>query len=254
MGYAAPMSTAPGVTCPNCAYALDGLQTLKCPECGYVPEPEEIAGETRRRVFWELTRFSQYSWLVIIAALSAFAFLLLEGMRTSIHLAAGLAVIAPVYLFLGYGAQTAVANRCPQAYRPLVRRLWRVGLLWLQLPWLLSGATFFVTLIGKRMWERFFPSPTGPNWWNWGDLSREEGFVALVVGGAVGTLIAPWLWHRRWKQLIRISGLPTRTAEQVGSGLPMRLTLLPGVFCFIAPGVIALVLQGLDWVFPGWWR
>ena len=224
---------------------------MKCPECGYEPEAEEIAGDTRRRVFWELTRFSQYSWLVVLGALALLAGVNLSDRRPQV---AWLLIVAPVFLVVGFGAQAGVASRCPLAYRPLIRRLWRISLLWLQLPWIASWASYYAASIGYRIWLDLFPPPGGPRWWGGPLLSPQEQFVVLVIGGSLGTVLAPFLWRWRWAKLISVSGLPTRTAAQVGFGIPMRVTLLPGLVCFVAPAVIAATLQALDVFFPRWWR
>lgn len=66
------------VTCVSCGYAMTGLESARCPECGYEPDAEEIAFAERRRFFMDATRWSQASWVVLAVMFIAMSDLALE--------------------------------------------------------------------------------------------------------------------------------------------------------------------------------
>jgi hypothetical protein len=241
------MEIASKLACPQCAYALDGLQTTTCPECGYEPEPNETENESRRRLFIELTRLSQHWWIAAFGALLVYLMLNARDPLTSLARFGErfeteapiilLWFVAPIFLAVGLLAQTSMAANCPAAYRPLVRRVWRMSMIWMQVPWLLACTTLFVV---KAFYSNALMWGAGSQ--HSETLSNDETIVVVLASGGLGTLISPFLWHWRWKHLIRLSGLPSRTIEQVGAKSSACISLIPGALVFILPDIFLLAV------------
>lgn len=251
--YTPPMPD-PGapIECPSCAYALEGLHSLKCPECGYTPEPEELAGAQRRRIYFELTRWSQFSWLAQAAVLFLIAVALGNFRPVSAYILGAVIYILPGFIV----GQWSIARLVPQAYRPLVRRMWRQNLVWMQLPWLAVAVTFLGLGVLSVVLESagHYGASQEISEFLWSDDQRRPNLLLVLPLGLSGLLAAPVAWRWNWRRLIAMSGLPIRTRDQVSVWLAVRAALIPAILLFLVPAVFATILAAIDRISPNWWR
>lgn len=226
-------------SCPGCGYTFVGLRFAKCPECGYVPDAEELAGAELRLAYEELTSVTRWIWAGCAAGLLVISAIMDLG-------SVGWAVFfGGLLAFFGIGMYY-FAKDCPVAYQRLVRLIW-IGLAgWMLLPWFSSLAT----MVLFTLWDERF---NGQRWTSLARMDSGAPLAACFIGGVLGTIVGPLMWKKRWRRVARASGLPKRAINLANEQVAWRAAFIPGMIVFVLPSGVALLIWIMDSLRINWY-
>jgi len=223
--------------CVRCDYDLSTLNTRRCPECGYFVTDEDIALDSRRRIYIESSRI--LAWI-------APAGIVIVGLLTGVLDFLAVLLLAA----LAYAGGWFISRRLPLLQRRVFRRAWCVSSLYWFLPLLLfQAASPWLIRWFELDYSFAYMPPYSGNRFRWSDPP-----ILIAVKIALLAVSIP-LWYFGWRRASRLAGVPhdMRTRRIFRNGvLAVIVPLAPPAAIILLGAIIGAAMWILDRFFPGW--